>query len=142
IFSCMYATNPEGASMRILVADDDLRVRQAIGTLLQSRGFEVVLVGDGREALHAIDTEAFDIVILGIFMPGIDGLATIRTLHKRPPDMPVIATSGLTFPETMTNPPDYLAMAAKLGAAGGLRTPCKSAELLAMIQTCLRRSGS
>jgi DNA-binding response OmpR family regulator len=124
--------------VRILVADDDGRARNAVRALLQAQGYEVVLIDNGRDAVHAIAAGQFDVVILDIFLADIDGLETIRKFRKLYPDMPIIATSGLMFPATTTNPPDFLAMAAKLGAAGSLRKPFAPGELLNLLRACLR----
>jgi CheY-like chemotaxis protein len=122
---------------RILVADDDRQVREKIRALLRAENVDIVMIGDGRAAIQAITKGDFDLVILDIFMPGIDGLESIRTLSKQRPDIPIIAISGLIFPETSIGPPDFLRMAAKLGAAGTLRKPFRPNDLLMTISSCL-----
>lgn len=122
---------------RILVADDDCGVRTAISSLLQKEGIDVVMVNDASAALQSLAREHFDLVILDIFMPGMDGLETIRALRQQRPQVPIIAMSGLRFPATSIDPPDFLEMAAKLGAAGSLSKPFEPGELLATIRACL-----
>ena len=122
---------------RILVADDERRVREAIRVVLQAEGFEIVMIDDGRTAIHALANDDFDLVILDIFMRGIDGLETIRTLRKQRPDIPILATSGLVFPEASIGAPDFLSMAAKLGAAGSLRKPFRPNDLMTTVESCL-----
>src|SRR3981081_2218062 len=67
--------SPRSARMhRILVIDDDRSVGMAIKTMLDHDGYEVLLAHDGRTGIAAIEPGRFDIVIVDIFMPGMDGL--------------------------------------------------------------------
>jgi CheY-like chemotaxis protein len=122
---------------RILVIDDDRSVRTAIKTLLEHEGFEVVAAEDGRAGLDALETTAFDLVIVDIFMPGMDGLETITAFHRRAPLVPIIAMSGFMFRDSATPAPDFLSMATKLGAASSLHKPFRPRDLIAAVQTCL-----
>jgi CheY-like chemotaxis protein len=71
---------------RILIIDDDSAVRVAIRLLLEREGYEVVDAEDGRAGIAALKASVFDIVICDIFMPGMDGLETIREFHRYNPD--------------------------------------------------------
>lgn len=122
---------------RILVIDDDKSVRAAIKTLLEHDGYDVVAAGDGRAGLEALANSAFDLVIVDIFMPGMDGLETIKAFHRRVPDVPIVAISGFMFRDTSAPAPDFLAMATKLGAAYALHKPFRPRELIAAVQACL-----
>src|SRR5882672_2723983 len=82
---------------RILVVDDDMSVRMAIQTLLEHESHEVVTADSGRGGIEAIKNAAFDVVIVDIFMPGMDGLETIRAFHHHAPTVPIIAMSGFLF---------------------------------------------
>ena len=77
---------------RILIVDDDQAVRMAIRVLLEHEGFEVVVAESGRRAIEAVDGAAFDLVIVDIFMPGMDGLETIKAFHRCAPGLPIIHT--------------------------------------------------
>ena len=57
----------------ILVIDDDLYIRELVGTLLQGEGFSVVEAGNGREALQKLGESKVDLCVLDLMMPGMDG---------------------------------------------------------------------
>lgn len=122
-----------GAGMRILVIDDDESVRSAIQTLLNRQGREVVAVENGPLGIQAFETSRFDLVMCDIFMPGVDGLETIKDLHRRASTVPIIAMSGFRFRDSMAPTPDFLKMAEALGATSCLRKPFTPQQLLAAI---------
>ena len=121
---------------RILVVDDDVAVRGAIKLVLEQEGHEVVLVSNGRAGVCAVESDAFDIVICDIFMPGMDGIETIHAFHQSKPQMPVIAMSGFMFRDGQAPAPDYLSLSTKLGAAYSLRKPFRPQELLKAVREC------
>jgi CheY-like chemotaxis protein len=121
---------------RILVVDDDTAVRGAIKTVLEHDGHQVTLAADGRAGVSAVESQAFDIVICDIFMPGMDGIETIHAFHKINPRIPVIAMSGFMFRDGQSPAPDYLALSTKLGAAYSLRKPFRPRELLKAVREC------
>jgi DNA-binding response OmpR family regulator len=122
---------------RVLVADEDRHVLSRVRALLRAEDLDVVAVDDGNLVFPLLDREDFDLVILDIFMRGVDGLDTIRLFRKRHPNVPVIAMSALEFPETSDAPPDFLAMATRLGAKGGLRKPFEARHLQSIVRACL-----
>ena len=62
---------------RILVVDDEQPVREALAALLRQEGYNVVVAEGGHSAVEAIEVFTFDLVIVDIFMPGMNGLETI-----------------------------------------------------------------
>jgi two-component system response regulator (stage 0 sporulation protein F) len=122
---------------RILVVDDDKAVRTAVKIILEHNGFDVVLAPDGASAIQAVETDEFSLIIVDIFMPGMDGLETIRTFKRRAPGVPVIAMSGFMFRDSAKPAPDFLAMATKLGAAQSLAKPFRPKDLLRAVECCL-----
>ena len=122
---------------RILVVDDDTSVRMAIQTLLEHEGFDVATADSGQHGLDALNATAFDVVIVDIFMPGMDGLETITAFHQRAPTVPIIAMSGFLFRDAASPAPDFLSMATKLGAAYSLHKPFRPRELLEAVTACL-----
>jgi CheY-like chemotaxis protein len=118
---------------RILVIDDDPAVRAAMQMVLERDGFEVNAVGDGPTGIKLVAAEDFDLLLVDLFMPGMDGLETIRQVHRHKPGLPVIIMSGLSFAYAGAQPPDFLAMAGKLGAVGNLKKPFRPRELLAVV---------
>jgi CheY-like chemotaxis protein len=98
---------------RILLADDDIVFRNLLRELLESAGYQVVVVADGKAAIGHVRTGDFDALIADIIMPNMDGLELIRTLRSERPDLPVIAISGTAGEERGQ---DYLPAAATFGA--------------------------
>lgn len=126
----------------ILIADDDEAVQQIVKILLQRSGHDVVGAGDGRTALQTFRERDFDLLIVDIFMPGMDGLETMKKVHEHRPGVPIIVISGHAFSARCTPPPDFLTMATKLGATCSLQKPFKSAVLLENIARCLGQAPS
>ncbi len=69
--------------LRILVAEDNLVNQKLITKLLENRGHEVLVVENGREALDALESSSFDLVLMDVQMPVLDGLETVRLLRGR-----------------------------------------------------------
>jgi CheY-like chemotaxis protein len=125
------------ALARILIIDDDPGVQSTIRLLLEREGHSVAVANDGREGLAAFTTEQFDLLFLDVFMPGMDGLETMRLIHRKQPKMPIIVISGRPLAPDLAPEPDYLGMATKLGAVCSLPKPFKPATLLATVASCL-----
>ena len=121
----------------ILVVDDDIAVQTPIRLLLERAGHEVVVAGDGRKGLATFETGNFDLLFLDIFMPGMDGLETMRLIHQQKPLIPIIVISGNPVSWDAGSGPDFLNMATKLGAVRSLQKPFKPAALLAAVAGCL-----
>jgi len=68
---------------KILIVDDEQQLALAVKIRLQSRGYQVVTAGDGKQALEAIEKEHPDLVILDILMPVMDGYSCIREMNSR-----------------------------------------------------------
>jgi len=79
---------------RILVADDNRTIRNAVSTFLGFMGFEVALAGNGIEALAAFLESSFDLVLTDLQMPAMDGLSLARHIKERSPSTPVILITG------------------------------------------------
>ncbi len=84
------------ARARVLLADDDPRIRSLIASILESDGYAVVAVEDGRESLRQIETsdESFDLYLLDCTMPKLSGTEVYRELRGRGYSAPVILLSG------------------------------------------------
>jgi two-component system response regulator (stage 0 sporulation protein F) len=122
---------------RILVVHADMSVRLATQTLLEHEGYDVVVADSGQGGIEAVAESAFDAVIVDVFMPGMDGLETIRALNGHAPGVPVIAMSGYLFCNSSATAPDFLNMSIKLGAADSRYKPFRPRELLDAIEACL-----
>lgn len=69
---------------RILAVDDSSSVRRMVEFALKSRGYTVVTAEDGVQALEALERDQFDLVVLDINMPRMDGLSLLKTVRDRP----------------------------------------------------------
>jgi CheY-like chemotaxis protein len=125
---------------RILVIDDDRAVRMAVQMVLEREGLEVHVADDGWAGLKIIKAEHFDLLIVDVFMPGMDGLETIRLVHEQRPELPIVVMSGMSFRTGSAPAPDFLSMATKLGAVCSLKKPFRPRELLAVVAECMGKS--
>ncbi|WP_028585767.1 HD domain-containing phosphohydrolase [Desulfogranum mediterraneum] len=106
---------------KILIADDDTLVRVAIEKILTLFGHEVVPAQSGQEALELVNDE-FDVIILDINMPGMDGFETLEHLNRKEVDIPVLFLTG-------AGSMDYAVKAINLGAYDFLTKPIADIEL-------------
>ncbi len=124
---------------RILIIDDDAAVRGAMQVLLQVEGFDVALATDGQSGITAAEVDAPDLVIVDMFMPGMNGRDTIRALRQRVPQVPIIAASGV-----MAGPlPGTTDASGDLGSVGAdlsLPKPFRPRQLLDAVRQLLHLS--
>lgn len=120
--------------MRILFAEDEPALREVTVKRLKAEGFGVDGCRDGREALDYLDSTDYDVVILDIMMPGIDGLTVLRTLRSRGNMAPVML---LTARDAVADRVGGL----DAGADDYLTKPFEFAELTARIRALLRRNS-
>lgn len=119
--------------VRILVIDDATEARRFVRFALQSAGHEVLEAAEGGEGLRIFLEEGPDLVICDIFMPGKDGLETIRAMLASRHDLPMIVISGGGASGDM----DFLRFASLFGARRTLSKPFAVQELLAAVDECL-----
>ena len=74
------------AARRALVVDDDAAIRILVSRILTKRGFEVDVVRDGAEAIEQLLAHGYDLIILDLMMPRIDGFAVVKYLADHQPD--------------------------------------------------------
>jgi two-component system nitrogen regulation response regulator NtrX len=118
---------------RILVIDDDPDVRGSLGKILTRAGYEVVAAADGRAGIELQHKEPADVIITDIFMPGLDGLQTMRQLRKEGSSVKVIAVSG----GDRTGTVDLKEHARLLGAFKVLAKPFEIRDVLAAVKEAL-----
>jgi CheY-like chemotaxis protein len=121
---------------RILVVDDDAMIRLAVKSILERQGHTVVLAECGHDGAEAIEAYAFDIAIVDIFMPDMNGLDTIKAFRQSAPTLPIVVMSGYAFRDGNGPAPDFFRMALELGATACLRKPFSPSQLLHAVQTC------
>ena len=68
---------------KILIADDERKLRETMRDYLVSKGFQIVLASDGEEALTAAFAQVFDLIILDVMMPGINGIEVCREIRRQ-----------------------------------------------------------
>jgi CheY-like chemotaxis protein len=124
----------------ILVIDDDRAVLGTVKLLLERAAHVVEAVDNSQAGLRLLEIRGFDLLIVDIFMPGMDGFETMRHVHQSRPEMPVIVMSGQQFRSASERGPDFLHMATKLGAVSSLQKPFKPHELLAAVAKSLSDS--
>ncbi len=122
---------------RILIVDDDSAVRATVAILLERAGHSVAGAADGREGLALFEADDFDLLFLDIFMPGMDGIETMRLVLRQRPLIPIIVISGNPHFSDTGTAPDFLTMATKLGAVSSLQKPFRPAALLEAVDNCL-----
>jgi len=119
-------------------------VRDALKRVLEEDELQVDVAADAETALVQLNRQAYDLVILDIIMPGMDGVELLRRLRAEFPGLRVIAISGGGNFELSGYGPDavttraYLAAAANVGADAVLAKPFETAELEALIRPLLK----
>lgn len=120
---------------RILVVDDEKPVRDALGLLLRHAGYRVVVAECGLAAVSALEAFTFDVVIVDIVMPGMDGIETIGILRQDAPDTSIIAMSGYATGSGL-HEGDFFRTAVERGATCCLRKPFSREQLLDAVEFC------
>ncbi len=119
-------------SARILIADDEDIVIRSCLRILEGDEFQVEAVQDGREALRKIEENPYDVLILDIMMPNMDGLEVLRRVKETHPNVDVIMITGLSQIDTAVQ-------AMKLGAFDYISKPFEPDELKLVVQRALER---
>jgi len=114
----------------ILVVDDDMSVRTIFSSILRKEGYRVTAVKDGYEAIKAIDEESFDLALVDLRMPGLDGIEVLEKIKSRRPQTRVIIYTGYGSVTTAVE-------AMRKGAADYLNKPFSPNELKAGVKKAL-----
>ena len=117
----------------VLVVDDEQLVRETLRQFLEHAGHEVFEAANGTQALAAIKTRPYDLVITDILMPEKEGIETIMDLREQMPDLVIIAISGGDRAGAI----DVLGIAKKLGANDVLVKPFRREEVLNAVEKAL-----
>jgi DNA-binding response OmpR family regulator len=121
---------------RILVIDDDACVSSAIRAILARRQCEAVSALRAHAGIHTFHTSGFDVVMVDLFMPGMNGLDTITQIRSESA-VPIIAMSGFRLRNSLDPDQDFLGMAMLRGATISLRKPFSPPQLVAAIDRSL-----
>ena len=134
-FVCSIIENSEVIIMKILIVEDEKLLADSLKTLLQSKGFDVEVVYDGEEGAEYAELGIYDLLILDVMMPKLDGYQLarhVRAMRCATPILMLTAKSGLEDRIEGLN----------AGADYYLTKPFDSRELLACINALLRRQGN
>ena len=114
----------------ILVVDDEESICQSLRGILSDEGYEVRTAGSGEDALKAIEEDVPDLVLLDIWMPGMDGLEALKIIKAETPQVPVIMMSGHGTIETAVK-------ATKLGAFDFIEKPISLEKVVLLVNHAL-----
>ena len=117
-------------SAQILIVDDEKRICTSLTGILEDEGYKVRAAHDGQAALAEIETRRPDVMVLDLWMPGLDGLQVLEIVTKRQPQLPVIVISGHGNIETAVK-------AIKAGAYDFLEKPLSLEKTLLMVARAL-----
>lgn len=120
--------------MRILLIEDDRKIAEYISKALRSEGFDVVVCHDGLTGLEQGCSEPYDVAVVDIMLPGMDGLTLIETLRAKGVDTPVLILSA-------RQSVDDRIQGLQRGGDDYLVKPFAFSELLARIQALMRRNS-
>ena len=114
----------------ILIVDDEPSIIQSLSGILTDEGFDILTALNGYEALKIIELESPDIVLLDIWMQGIDGIETLKEIKKKNPQLPVLMITGHGSIETAVN-------ATKIGAFDFFEKPLSIDKIILGINNAL-----
>ena len=117
--------------MRVLLAEDEKALSKALVTILERNNYSVDAVYDGESALEYLENDNYDIAILDIMMPKIDGLTVLKNVRKRNNLIPILLLTAKSEVDDKVEGLDA-------GANDYLAKPFHSKELLARIRAIIR----
>jgi DNA-binding NtrC family response regulator len=117
----------------ILLVDDDTGVRTVFSSILRKEGYRVTAVKNGYEAIKVIDEESFDLALVDLRMPGLDGIQVLEKIKSRRPQTRVIIYSAYGLVEDAVE-------AMRKGAADYLNKPFSPNELELSLKKALEKS--
>ena len=116
----------------ILIVDDEPGVRSALGGVLRDEGYEVDAVDSGEACLERLARQPYDVVVLDIWLPGMDGLATLARMRERQIDVQVVIISGHGNIESAVR-------AIKMGAFDFVEKPLSLEKAVLVVRNAIRQ---
>src|ERR671918_1708504 len=116
----------------ILIVDDEPGVRSALGGVLRDEGYDVDAVDSGEACLERLGRQSYDVVLLDIWLPGMDGLATLARMRERQIDVQVVIISGHGNVESAVR-------AIKMGAFDFVEKPLSLEKTVLVVRNALRQ---
>ena len=123
----------QNQKINILIADDEAMMLQLLSMSLQRLGYNVVTAQNGLEAVETFDRHSFDLVLLDVLMPGMDGFSACAEIRKRS-DVPVVMLTALSRP-------DDIVRGLETGADNYIVKPFTFKEVEAKLRAILRRTN-
>ena len=117
--------------MKVLVVDDEPIVLTSCRMVLEAEGCEVMTAGTVQEALSFLESQAFELLLIDVKMPVLDGMYLVRQVGKKRPRMPIIVMSGYSTDDTIREALD-------LGAATFIAKPFTPDELADAVRSVLK----
>lgn len=115
----------------ILIVDDEANIRTALSSILLDEGYKVLTAGDGETALNIIQSETLDVVLLDVWLPKMDGIATLKEIKQINANLPVVVMSGHATIQTAVQ-------AVRLGAFDFLEKPLSIDKLLVILNNVFK----
>src|SRR5918994_81480 len=116
----------------ILIVDDEPGVRSSLSGVLRDEGFEVEAAASGEDCLDRVARSSFDVIVLDVWLPGVDGLVTLQRLRERKVDAQVIMISGHGNIESAVR-------AIKMGAFDFVEKPLSLEKTVLVVRNALRK---
>jgi diguanylate cyclase (GGDEF)-like protein/PAS domain S-box-containing protein len=123
------------SSFKILIADDEEKIRKSLGGLLEDHGYEITTTSSALECLKILSTEIFDLVILDIVMPEINGIEVLQQIKEKYKDTEVIIMTGHSDREKAV-------ASLRFNAYDFIEKPFESEEIMNTIRHCLDQQAS
>lgn len=120
--------------MKILVVEDDVHLLKTIQTLLEEEGYQVDPTGCGEEGCYLAEQGIYDLLVLDMMLPGMDGLKIVRSIRSKQVLTPILFLTARDSVEDMVKGLDS-------GADDYMTKPFEVPELLARVRALLRRRG-
>jgi two-component system alkaline phosphatase synthesis response regulator PhoP len=118
---------------RLLVVEDEEAIRTGLVDVFVFHGYDVAAVGDGRQGLARAQAERFDLVLLDVMLPGLDGFAVCEAIREHDRDLPIIMLTAKVADEDIVN-------GLRLGADDYVGKPFGVQELVLRVEAVLRRT--
>lgn len=115
----------------ILIVDDEPGIRETLGAVLEDEGYAVTAVASGEEALRVVKSQAFDLILLDVWLPKMDGIATLGRLREVDATCAVVMISGHATITTAVR-------ATKLGAFDFIEKPLSIEKLMQVVRHALK----
>jgi DNA-binding NtrC family response regulator len=120
---------------RILLVDDETEFTDSMSQLLRNRGYQVTAVNSGENAIKALERGRYDVMVLDLKMPGMDGMTTLREAKKLDLFTETLILTGHATVDTALE-------AIKLGAYDYLTKPCEIGDLVIKIQGARKKKDA